>query len=327
MTTRTETSAGGAVKSPASRSVWRTAPARRPGRNAAPGRGMDGYWPWMFVVPTLFGVLVFYIWPIIQTAYLSFTESGPFGGEEWIGGDNYLTMFQDGNVARALVNTIVYTLIVLAGIPIALLMANLVNKPGLRFASFYRVLFFMPYIAMPTAVALVWRMIYNGDFGVLNYMLSLVGIDGPYWTSTPGFAIVSVGIVGMWSSLGFGIIILGAALKNISPDYYEAAQLDGATPWKQFTSITIPLVSPSLFFVTIISVINGFQLFDLLYAIMGQYNPALVQSQSLVYIFYNQAFIQNDKGYAAAIGVLILVVIGIVTLFQFRMQKKWVNYV
>ncbi|KFF58000.1 sugar ABC transporter permease, partial [Cryobacterium sp. MLB-32] len=132
---------------------------------------------------------------------------------------------------------------------------------------------------------------------------------------------------GMWASLGFGIIILGAALKNISPEYYEAAQLDGATKWKQFTSITVPLVTPSLFFVTIISVINGFQLFDLLYAIMGQYNPALVQSQSLVYIFYNQAFIQNDKGYAAAIGMLILVVIGIVTFFQFRMQKKWVNYV
>ncbi|MDJ0347958.1 sugar ABC transporter permease [Cryobacterium sp. PH29-G1] len=309
------------------------APAAHPVPVAAPKapkarpKGFDGYWPWLFVLPTLFGVLGFYIWPIIQTGYLSFTETGPFGGEEFIGVDNYQTMLADGNVGQALTNTLVYTIIVLAGIPIALLMANLVNQPGLRFASFYRVLFFMPYIAMPTAVALVWRMIYNGDFGILNWMLSLVGIDGPYWTSTPGFAIVSVGIVGMWASLGFGIIILGAALKNISPEYYEAAQLDGATRWKQFTAITVPLVTPSLFFVTIISVINGFQLFDLLYAIMGQYNPALVQSQSLVYIFYNQAFIQNDKGYAAAIGMLILVVIGIVTFFQFRMQKKWVNYV
>ncbi|MDJ0376210.1 sugar ABC transporter permease [Cryobacterium sp. PH31-L1] len=306
------------------------APAAVPPVRPAPKKkqkNFDGYWPWLFVLPTLLGVLGFYIWPIIQTGYLSFTETGPFGGEEFIGLDNYQTMLADGNVGQALINTLVYTVIVLAGIPIALLMANLVNQPGLKFASFYRVLFFMPYIAMPTAVALVWRMIYNGDFGILNWLLSLVGIDGPYWTSTPGFAIVSVGIVGMWASLGFGIIILGAALKNISPEYYEAAQLDGATKWKQFTAITVPLVTPSLFFVTIISVINGFQLFDLLYAIMGQYNPALVQSQSLVYIFYNQAFIQNDKGYAAAIGMLILVVIGIVTFFQFRMQKKWVNYV
>lgn len=325
MTTLTGTPEGRSSSS-ALRPVKRSAPARRPVRRS-PGTGVDGMWPWLFVLPTLFGVLVFYIWPIIQTAYLSFTETGAFGGAEWIGAENYATMLQDGNVWRALVNTLVYTAIVLAGIPLALVLANLVNRPGLRFASFYRVLFFMPYIAMPTAVALVWRMIYNGDFGILNWMLSLVGIDGPYWTSTPGFAIVSVGVVGMWASLGFGIIILGAALKNISPDYYEAAQLDGASRVKQFFSITVPLVTPSLFFVTIISVINGFQLFDLLYAIMGQYNPALVQSQSLVYIFYNQAFIQNDKGYAAAIGVLILVVIGIVTWFQFSMQKKWVNYV
>ena len=324
MTTVTGRTVGG---SPAStnRLVRRPAPARS--ARLPRGAGVDGLWPWLFVLPTLFGVLFFYIWPIIQTAYLSFTETGPFGGETWIGEANYTTMLTDSNVGLALVNTMAYTLIVLAGIPIALGLASLVNRPGLRFASFYRVLFFMPYIAMPTAVALVWRVIYNGDFGILNWLLSLVGIDGPYWTSTPGFAIVSVGIVGMWASLGFGIIILGAALKNISPDYYEAAQLDGATRWKQFTSITVPLVTPSLFFVTIISVINGFQLFDLLYAIMGQYNPALVQSQSLVYIFYNQAFIQNDKGYAAAIGVLILVVIGTVTWFQFRMQKKWVNYV
>ena len=298
------------------------APAARPVPTITRKKGFDGYWPWLFVLPTLFGVLGFYIWPIIQTGYLSFTETGPFGGEEFVGLDNYQTMLSDGNVGQALINTLIYTGIVLAGIPIALLLANLVNQPGLKFASFYRVLFFMPYIAMPTAVALVWRMIYNGDFGILNWMLSLVGIDGPYWTSTPGFAIVSVGVVGMWASLGFGIIILGAALKNISPEYYEAAQLDGATKWKQFTAITVPLVTPSLFFVTIISVINGFQLFDLLYAIMGQYNPALVQSQSLVYIFYNQAFIQNAKGYAAAIGMLILVTIGIVTFFQFRMQKS-----
>jgi multiple sugar transport system permease protein len=326
MTTGTGTKGGGGSPS-TPYPVLLSAPDRRPRRSASPKPSMDGMWPWLFVLPTLLGVLAFYIWPIIQTGYLSFTESGPFGGEEWIGIANYETMLQDGNVGLALVNTIIYTVIVLSGIPVALLLANQINRPGLRFASFYRVLFFMPYIAMPTAVALVWRMIYNGDFGILNWVLSLVGIQGPYWTSTPGFAIVSVGFVGMWSSLGFGIIILGAALKNISPDFYEAAQLDGASRWKQFTSITVPLVTPSLFFVTIISVINGFQLFDLLFAIMGQYNPALVQSQSLVYIFYNQAFIQNDKGYAAAIGVLILVVIGAVTWFQFRMQKKWVNYV
>ncbi|MFC4222515.1 carbohydrate ABC transporter permease [Lysinibacter cavernae] len=311
---------------PAGTTLGGIAAAQRPARQRA-GSPTDGWWPWLFVLPTLLGVLVFYIWPLFQTGYLSFTETGPFGGETWVGTENYAKMLGDKNVGLALVNTVVYTVIVLLGIPVAILLASMVNRPGLRFATFYRVLFFMPYIAMPTAVALVWRMIYNGDFGILNWFLSIFGIDGPYWTSTPGFAIVAVGIVGMWSSLGFSMIILSAGLKNIPPDFYEAAQLDGASRWKQFTSITVPLLTPSIFFVTIISVINGFQLFDLLYAIMGSRNPAMQQSQSLVYIFYNQAFIHNNRGYAAAIAMLILLVIGIVTWFQFRMQKRWVNYV
>ena len=296
-------------------------------RRRAGGLWRDGWWPWLFVLPNFLGVVVFYIWSILRTAYLSFTESGAFGGETWIGGANYTALINDGNVWTALVNTIVYTGIVLLGVPIAVGIASLINRPGLRFASFYRVLFFMPFIAMPTAVALVWRMIYSGDFGILNWLLSLVHIQGPYWTSTPGFAIAAVGFVGLWSSLGFSIIILSAGLKNIPLDLYEAAQLDGASKWKQFLSITVPLLTPSIFFVSIISVIGGFQLFDLLYAIMGQGNPALLQSQSLVYIFYNQAFIRNDKGYAAAIAMLILFVVGAVTWFQFRVQKKWVNYV
>jgi len=317
------------MKTPAgAKAGGRTVPTSQGPARRDIGVRMDGWWPWLFVLPTLFGVIVFYIWPMLRTGYLSFTEAGPFGGgETWTGGANYATLVSDGNLRLALINTIVYTAIVLVGVPMAILLASLINRPGLRFAKFYRVLFFMPYIAMPTAVALVWRMIYNGDFGILNWLLSLVSIKGPHWTSTPGFAIVAVGIVGLWTSLGFSIIILGAGLKNIPLDYYEAAQLDGASPWKQFTLITVPLLTPSIFFVTIVTVINGFQLFDLLYAIMGLNNPAMSQSQSLVYIFYNEAFIRNNQGYAAAIGVLILAVIGLVTLFQFRMQKKWVNYV
>lgn len=317
MTTQLQLPAGGRLAS-----AGREAPTRR-------ARSSDGWWPWLFVVPTLIGVLVFYIWPLIQTGYMSFTDTGPFGGETWAGGENYAKLVTDRNLGLAVLNTVVYTAIVLIGIPIAILLASLVNRPGLRFARVYQVLFFMPYIAMPTAVALVWRIIYNGDFGILNQALGLFGIDGPYWISTPGFAIVAVAIVGLWSSLGFGIIILGAGMRNISPDLYEAAQLDGASRWTQFRMITVPLLTPSIFFVTIISVINGFQLFDWLYAIMGAsgFNPALQKSQSLVYIFYNEAFIQNNRGYAAAIAMLILAIIGVVTWFQFRMQRRWVNYV
>jgi len=225
----------------------------------------------------------------------------------------------------ALGNTLLYTAIVLVGIPIAVYLASLLNTPGLRFAGFYRVLFFLPYVAMPTAVAMVWRIIFNGDFGILNYVLSLVGIDGPYWTSTPGFAMLAVAIVGLWSSLGFSMIILAAGLKNIPPELYEAAELDGATPWRRFTSVTVPLLTPSIFFVLIITTISSFQLFDLLYALLGSSNPVLPKSMSLVYFFYSQGFVSNDKGYAAAIAMVIFLIIGVVTVLQFRFQKRWVN--
>ncbi|MGG7507422.1 carbohydrate ABC transporter permease [Plantibacter sp. YIM 135249] len=285
----------------------------------------DGAWPWLFVLPLLTGVGLFFIWPIIQTAYFSFTKWGVFGGSTFIGIENYARLFTDPRLYSSLGNTLIYTAVVLLGIPIAVYLASLLNLPGLRFASFYRVLFFLPYVAMPTAVAIVWRIIFNGDFGVLNYALSLIGIDGPYWISTPGTAMFAVALVGLWSSLGFSMIILASGLKNIPPELYEAAELDGATPWRQFRSVTVPLLTPSIFFVTIITVISSFQLFDLLYAILGSTNPVLPKSMSLVYFFYNQGFVANDKGYAAAIAIVIFVVIGLVTLAQFRLQKRWVN--
>ncbi|MFE5338600.1 carbohydrate ABC transporter permease [Isoptericola sp. NPDC056578] len=291
-----------------------------------PRHGYDGWWPVLFVLPTMFGVVLFYLWPIVQTGYFSLTEWGAFGGQTWVGLENYQRLARDPDLGTAVVNTLVYTAIVLLGIPIAMFVASLLHRPGMRFTAFYRVLYFMPYVAMPTAVAMVWRLIFNGDFGILNQALAVVGIDGPSWTSTPGFALVAVSVVGLWTSLGFAIIILSAGLRTIPPELYEAASLDGASAWRQFRSVTVPLLTPSVFFVTVITVINGFQLFDLLYALMGQANPAMQQTQSLVYLFYNEAFLRNDKGFAAAIAMVILLIVGAVTLLQFRMQRRWVTY-
>ena len=318
------TASGIGRRSPAPTGARLSARALRVGAEAH-ARKRDGLWPWLFVVPLVSGIALFYLWPILQTFYYSFTEWGVFGGSTWTGIANYVRLFSDPDLYVALGNTLLYTGIVLLGVPLAVWLASLLNTPGLRFASVYRVLFFLPYIAMPTAVAMVWRIIFNGDFGILNYVLSLVGIDGPYWVSTPGVAIVAVAIVGLWSSIGFSMIVLGAGLKNISPEYYEAAELDGASPWRQFTAITVPLLAPSIFFVTIITVISSFQLFDLLYAILGSQNPILPKSFSLVYLFYQAGFVTNEKGYAAAIAMVIFVLIGVVTLLQFRLQKKWVS--
>ncbi|MCM3521132.1 carbohydrate ABC transporter permease [Curtobacterium sp. P97] len=288
-------------------------------------RRTDGIWPWLFVLPLLIGVGTFFIWPILQTFWYSFTSWGVFGGATFTGLANYGRLLTDPQLYQSLVNTIVYTVIVLLGIPIAVWLASLLNTPGLRFAQFYRVLFFLPYVAMPAAIALVWRIMYNGDFGIVNWFLGLVGIDGPYWISTPGFALVAVSLVGLWSSLGFSMIILGAGLKDIPPELYEAAELDGASRWRQFHALTVPLLTPSIFFVLVVTTISSFQLFDLLYAILGSTNPVIPKTMSLVFYFYNAGFIDNDKGFAAAIAMVIFVLIGIITVVQFRVQRKWVQ--
>jgi multiple sugar transport system permease protein len=290
-------------------------------------RTHDGWWALVFVGPLVLGIAVFYIWPIIQTAGFSFTSFGVFGDAAFAGVDNFVRLFGESEFYLSLGNTLLYTAIVLLGVPIAVLLASLLNLPGLRFASLYRVLFFLPYVAMPTAIAFVWRIIFNGDFGLANYLLRFFGIQGPYWVSTPGFAIVAVAIVGLWSSLGFSMIILAAGLKTIPPELYEAASLDGASRWRQFRAITVPLLTPSIFFVTIITVIAGFQLFDLLYAILGTTatNASLPKSMSLVYYFYQAGFVNNEKGYAAAVAMIIFLIIGAVTFIQFRLQRRWVH--
>lgn len=307
--------------------VVTTAPATRP---AAPHKRRtdrkEWLWAALFVAPLLFGVLVFYIWPIIRNAYFSFTTWGVFGGATWSGLANYQAMLADPSFWRSIVNTLIYIGFLLIGIPLAVIFASLINRPGLRFAALYRTAFFLPYVAMPAAVSMVWRIIFNGDFGVINYALSLVGIKGPNWLSTEWVALIAVGLVGMWISLGFNLIVLSAGMKGIPPEMYEASSLDGASRLRQFFSITVPLLSPSIFFVSVMTVITGFQLFDLLYALMGTQNPALNQTQSMVYLFFAHQQ-TGDNGYAAAVGMAILVLVGVFTIIQFRMQKRWVTYV
>jgi multiple sugar transport system permease protein len=289
-------------------------------------RKADGKWPWVFVLPTFVGVLVFYLWPLLKTLYDSFTETGPFGGATWVGAANYSQLIGDSQVYRAIVNTVVYTAIVLLGIPIAVLFASLLNRPGLTGSMVYRTLFFLPYVAMPTAISLVWRIIYNGEYGVLNQALGVFGIDGPSWITEPWFALIAVALLGLWMSIGFNLIVLSAGLKGIPSELYEAASLDGASRGQQFRSITVPLLTPSIFFLSVITTIAGFQLFDQLFALLGPTNPVMPKTQSLVFLFYDAAFVGNERGYAAAVAVLILAVVGLLTLFQFRLQRRWVSY-
>lgn len=286
----------------------------------------DGVWPWLFVLPTLVGLAVFYFWPVIQTTYYSFTEWGAFGGTEFVGLDNWISLFRSGAVPRALLNTLLYTSMLLLGIPISIYIASLLNRPGIRFAAFYRVLFFAPFVSMPAAIALVWGMIFNSQYGILNQFLGVFSIPPLHWTSTEWVALFAIGVVGVWSSLGFNIIVLGAGLRSIPSEVYEAARIDGASNWRQLISITVPLLSPSIFFLSVLSVIHGMELFDLIYVLIGQSNPIKADTQSMVSLFYREAFISNDKGTGAAIAILLMLIIGALTAVQFWVQRRWVNY-
>lgn len=198
-----------------------TAGRRRPRRRL----GGSGWWPLLFVGPMGLGILVFYLWPIVKTFMNSFQRVSAFGSTQWIGAENYAQLATDPEIPRAFLNTFVYTLVVLCGIPLAVVFAALINRPKLRFSKFYRVMFFMPYLAMPVAITLTWRIMFNSSHGIINHILSLVGIDGPVWLASYPASLFAVSLLGVWASFGFAIIILSAGLKGIPAELYEAASM------------------------------------------------------------------------------------------------------
>ncbi|MFT0762115.1 sugar ABC transporter permease [Actinomyces sp. F1_1611] len=304
--------------------VAKTSERKRGSRRRA--LGVSPWWALVFIGPTGAGLVVFYLWPTIRTFFLSFTQAGPFGGSTFVGVGNYSRLFRDPNFLKALENTAIYTLVALVGIPIAVAIAVLLNTKGLRGRSLYRLLYFLPVVTMPAAIALVWRMLYAGDYGILNEALRLVGIQGTSWLTNPATALYAVAVVGVWAGLGTNIVIFLAGLQAIPDSVMEAADLDGAGPIRKFFSVTVPLLSPSILFVSVISVIGALQVFDLVYLMIGRTNPALPDTRTIVYLFYQEGFIENDRGYAAAIAFVLLIIILGLTVAQFRLQKKWVHY-
>ncbi|GAA6526990.1 sugar ABC transporter permease [Intrasporangium sp. DVR] len=290
-------------------------------------RRNDLFWAAVFITPTFLGLLVFYMWPVLRTLFISFTETGPFGGSEWVGLDNYVSLAQDSALWSTLWNTLKFTLVALLGIPIALVVAGLLSTPGLRGVKVYRVIYFLPVVTMPAAVGLIWRTLYNGEVGVVNAILGAVGLSGTNWLSNPATALYAVAVVGIWLGLGTQIVIFLAAIQGVPKDLYEAAQLDGAGRVRQFWSVTLPSISPSVFFISVLAVIGALQTFDLIFVMTGTSNPAYPQTETIVAQFYQRGFVDNQQGYAAAIAFLLLVVIVAVTAAQFRLQKKWVHYV
>lgn len=284
-------------------------------------------WAWFLIAPTIIGLIVLNIIPIIQTAYLSLFKSGDFGRNHiFVGLDNYVRMFNDSQVWQAVLNTFIYTfLVVPISIALAMLIAVFLNRK-IKGKMIYRTIYFIPMIAAPAAVTMVWRWLYNSNFGLINYLLSLVGIPPVNWTTDPNVAIISISIIGIWSIVGYNMVLLLAGLQEIPRDYYEASDIDGAGKVRQFFTVTLPLVTPTLFFVMVTTIIQSMQVFDVIYMMIDVTNPAYEKTVSLVYLFYNNSFRYSDKGYGSAIVMLLLVIIMIMTYIQLKIQKKWVNY-
>lgn len=284
-------------------------------------------WAYMFILPSVFLILCLNIWPIIETIMFSFQKIEGFLPAEWNGGQNFATLFlKKEEFTKALLNTAIYAVVTVPiGTFLSLVTAVFLNKQ-IRFKSFFRVCFFIPVISAPAAVAMVWRWIYNSDFGILNYVLSLFGIEGPNWIGSSQVVLLSVMIVGIWSMVGYNMVILLAGLQDIPTVYYEAARIDGATEGQCFWRITLPLVSPTTFFVVLTTTISALQVFDNIYMMVPSNSPSLKSAQSIVYLYYKYTFSQQNKGLGSAVAVVLLVIVLVLTAIQMRAQKKWVIY-
>ena len=282
---------------------------------------------YIFIAPVTIGLLIFYVWPFIQNFWFSFNDVNKFNMATFCGLDNYKKLFEEPDLMLALKNTILYAVITVPiGLFISLLLATLLNSK-IKGKGIYRTIYFLPSITMAAAVDLVWKLIFNGDYGILNTVLEFFGVEGKRWLTDPSTALFCVMMVGIWSGAGYNMIILLAGMQGVSNSYYEAAEIDGAGPVQKFFKITIPLVSPTIFFVTITGLIGAFQVFDTLYMMIDiDKNPAFNAVKTTNVLFYQNAFTYGYKGYAAAISIFMFVIIMIITAIQLWGQKKWVNY-
>jgi multiple sugar transport system permease protein len=272
------------------------------------------------LAPNIIGFIMFMLIPVVATFVLSFTKYDMLKAPKFIGFDNYVTMFRDPIVWQVTGNTLLYTVLTVpVGMCISLLLAVMLDQK-IAFRRFYRAAFFLPSITSMVVVAIVWQWIYNPEFGLLNYFLSLFGIKGPKWLLDARTSLLSLGIVGIWKSAGYNMIIFLSGLQGISTSYYEAAMLDGAGTWAKFRYITVPLLKPTTFFIFVMSVISSFQVFDQV-MLMTQGGPGR-SSSVLVHYLYQNAFTYFKLSYACAIAYLLFFIIMAITIFNMRMEKS-----
>ncbi|WP_019536027.1 carbohydrate ABC transporter permease [Paenibacillus ginsengihumi] len=280
-----------------------------------------------FILPMLLLTLTLVVIPIIISGAISFTNWNfieGIGGLHFAGLDNYIRLFQDEAFLRSLRNNVVMIAVVPVSMFIAMILAVLIDK-ATYFKDFFKVIYFMPFISSFVAIALLWRVLFHPNNGPINGFLRAIGVDNPpLWLADPNYALLAVMIIMVWTTLGFNMVIYLAGLQNISKDIYEAAEVDGASPVRQFFSITLPMLSPTTFFLLITGIVGSFKVFELV-MILTNGGPA-GSTSVIVFYLYEAAFVNLESGYASAMGIVLLILILLLTLIQWIGQKKWVNY-
>ena len=282
------------------------------------------WWGYAFVALPVLGFLLFGLGPMLASFYLSFTQYEVLSPPTWVGVDNYRRLFtSDLFVGKTMWNTVFYFIGIPVGMILSLVLAMALNQK-LRFEGFFRTVYFIPSICSIVALALLWKWIYNADYGLLNTTLQQWGVSKPpQWLDDPMWVKPSLILMGVWGSLGYNMVLFLAALQGVPRHLYEAAELDGASPWARFWNVTWPMISPTTFFVAVMSVIGGFQNFDQIF-IMTRGNPEYESATYMLYLYQN-GFQYFKMGYASAMAWVLAAIIMVITWVQFRASKKWVH--
>ncbi len=287
--------------------------------------GRDNKAAYIFLLPWLIGLLFITVGPMMASLYLSFTDYNLLQSPNWIGLDNFTRMLGDTRLHNSLGVTFTY---VLVGVPIqlavALLIALVLDK-GIRGLPFYRSVFYLPsLLGGSVAIAILWKQIF-GTTGLVNQVLAMFGIQGPGWISDPSTALGSIILLHVWT-FGAPMIIFLAGLRQIPVMYYEAANVDGASTWQKFIKITIPLLSPIIFFNLVLQIIGAFQSFTQAFIVSGGSGGPSDSTMFFTLYLYQKGFGQFDMGYASAMAWVLLVIIGVFTAINFIASKYWVFY-
>lgn len=274
---------------------------------------------WSFIAPNFIGFFIFTLVPVVFSLVLAFMKWDSFAKPEFVGFSNFSKMMTDDTFWISLKNTFLYTIGV---VPLTLIcslgLAILLNKK-IKGVTVFRTAFFFPYVTSLVAIAVVWNMIFHPTMGPLNQFLKIFIENPPGWTSSSQWALFAIVIVSVWRGMGYYMILYLSGLQSVPKELYEAASMDGANKWKQFTNVTLPSLRPTTFFVTIMLIINCFKIFDLV-QVMTDGGPGRA-TNVLVYEVYTEAFVKFNFGYASAIAMVLFVIVLVITIIQFKWNQ------